>query len=775
MTCEGFFDVPVKAADDPNKDFSYSNAPSGLSPSQAVGTNGVLIGPSTHYQYVTTDGSSNVSGSSIAGNMFSSLDENSTAGMIGLWETGKPEGSYWSNPKYRIDVTKPQTIQFWVATSGGTGVYLDGGISFVIQNDSRGVQAIASDNKGITGSKTTYTSPNETMGVWAPDANLSHVGGDPTTGGPIQNSWALSFDYYPDSLGVQNRSFNDGVFTTNSNKGKTFIYSGYPDEANSYKNIGSNTFEMVADANGQTSGDVRDFGNDSENNGHWHHVTIKYNPPADGSKIAHVTYLINDILQNGTDNTINVNNGIPDSYINPKFLTKTVPLDLNKLHLTQNMVNWGFVGRSAYAKTAATNYKSSLILQATSTAVYAKAKAKIIDVTQNNRVLSDKNDYVNSGDALIYRYNLDYDSGNVDWTNVNSFVHIPSVLGLDSTRIGSISYSDGSPSDSLLNSTVKTDSDDISKIIQFKLKQNITKTNNAQEDIYVTAPTVTSAGDTLIDSKKSTFNNSMLTTTTVSPSFYVRSIQKKSLNLTTTDPVDPAKIAVTKGGRVTLNANASYGDKTAFTSPGLIMNLTVNGTAKDAIEVPVKTTGDKSIDISDAISKELTTEMNDGTLKSGSNSVSVYVADSYGNKSTTLKFNLNVIDQSATLNLSSDEYSFNDIQSYYRGLVSRKGAWKVDVIAVNSPWKLMASATKLVDVNDSNNFFGGYLVYKNADNQPADMSSDQLIAESLDKQTATTNVANWSSNEGILLDSVNYNEGGTKYSGKINWILSDTP
>lgn len=103
----------------------------------------------------------------------------------------------------------------------------------------------------------------------------------------MKNSWALSLDYYPNTSGQINDSFDKGVYQGIPTTGNVYLSTGYPGEEASYTpNLLSNGTSSYT----LPRTDV-DVGNASYagGKGMWHHLRILYQAPTDGGDSAHVT------------------------------------------------------------------------------------------------------------------------------------------------------------------------------------------------------------------------------------------------------------------------------------------------------------------------------------------------------------------------------------------------------------------------------------------------------------------------------------------------------
>lgn len=715
---------------------TYMNAntfPNGISNSLATPTNNVLSGNPT----------------------------NTNTGTFGLWSKNVHQGVIWSNDAYKMDLDKDQYFSFWFWGSDTDPLInaTKGGLAFVIQNDPRQQNAFSYDNVNgtITNTKNIKFAPDETLGAFAADQNSPHLGN------AIQNSWALSLDMHQNVSGKINDAFDDGVYTGVPSTGSVYISSGYPGEASTY-----NTGIIGGGYNMPRAN--YDVGNMSYANGvgMWHHLRILYTAPKAGGNDAEMTYWFNDINEDGSKNT-NSGAAAIDTQANPKLLERTYPVDLAKLHVSRNsdgkrLVRWGLVGRddSGIAKI-------TVALETASPVLNVDITPQVVDVTQDNRVLTPDNEYVNSNDKLIFRYTLNYNSGVSSWSSVKSFITIPKGTILNTADYGSITF--GNTTQSILNPSY-TDG-----YFQYSWPDSLNSTNKrAVMDVNTTAQAADNT-EVKVDGVENYFNGDYYIGHSKTQDFIIRGKQTKNMLLSSTSQ---SSIQVATGGKIELNGTLKYDNDSAFVNPGAEVYLTVNGDAKGAINVPISSSGDnKSLDISEAISKELTQEFDDDKFNDGDNTVTIYSRDSLGNKSNTLTFTIKVLGKTANLVLDPNGYSFDDMQAIQRGLIHRKGTWKVNVYSVNSGWSLNASATSMTytsDFDKSTHTFDGEMVYVK-DKVPLPMINQVPIDSSTDDTGTTTTVigSNWSNDDGILLKSNGGTDVSGKYKGVINWDLVQAP
>lgn len=755
--------------------FDGTTVPSGLVKSQLLDASNVndmkpVFAPLHHDYFGSSlnnvnqlpDGTPN--GLIFIGNMFTSNPANVDGAYASLWTKNGPQGVLFNNKNYKMDVDNDQHFSFWFFDGSPSYVTnpVKGGFAFVMQNDSRGDQAISLNDDSATSMK---LAPSETLGVFGSDDRSPHLSG------AIKNSWALEFDMDQNKSGTINDSFDMGVYQGTPSTGKVYISASYPGESSSYlPGVAANgsTYYTIPRSN------VEESNLSYENHvGMWHHLDISYEHPSSGSNIAHVTYKFNDINEDGTKNTNSGPNAV-DTQANPKFIEHTESLDLSKLGITSSLrtVNWGLISRNdGYNPSVNTQDDVGyVVIESASPALNIDITPQIIDVTQDNRVLTPTDNYVNDGDQLIIRNNMKYIEGQWDWSTIKTYTKIPTGMTLNTPDSGSVKYSDNT-SENIQSPTVTSNN------MVYTLSKAITSSNRtASMDVKMQANNTTTK-DLKINGIESNFNGNYYNGHTNTQAFIIRPKKVRNLVLSSTSS---ANITAFSGSNISVDGLLKYADSSAFEGPGAELYMKVNDSNVDPVHVDVKKDGDNSIDISDEISAELTKELNSGVLNTNDtgNTFELYARDSFGNKSNVLKFNIKISDKSVTLGLSNDNYEFNDIQSFYKGLIHRKGTWIVDVNAVDSAWTLSATASSLVtkDAAGQTSTFDGEMIYKSGTsikelNSPVEIDS----AEKETGSTLTRIGEEWPLDAGILLDSNGGAQVSGKYMGTISWDLVQGP
>lgn len=431
----------------------------------------------------------------------------STGNIISLANGRSSYGALWSNGR-TFDITKHQTISFWVYFGNGAGSEdINGeGISFVLQNDSRGTAALGAglEGLGVYGADSATYSPGIPL-----ISSKSYTSKTPSymAATAVQNSIALQIDakrntFYsqaPIQLSKEGLASNSSLYSQNSfdtHPGRTPTLSTIPgkltygtngggdgsfavtypalkdtyfptDEFSDYGNY--NYFDKLTMMVKSNSTSV-DLTNDKDVNGkpvYWHHITINWTPaPTTGSNknIATLTYTYNDISKGGIENT---NTTTVSNPINTDYLKAP----------TSNKVLWGFTGSTAPSDYAATKLIAfDSIPESPTTDVIAS----ITDKTLHKKITDESTDKtVANGDDLSLDYNLEYIRGDEDWKSIVSKIKIPDNFEIKpdaKLNVATITYSDGKEPEVITNDEWQHDTGTGS--LQHKLLRVLSNNNN---------------------------------------------------------------------------------------------------------------------------------------------------------------------------------------------------------------------------------------------------------------------------------------------------------
>lgn len=652
-------------------------------------------------------------------------------------------GSVWADrDKYYFDFTKNQRAAMWMYF-GNMGNYWQAGdgMAFVVQNDYRGEQAIATTNFS------TAPAVGQTLGVWGYASSLPNENETNVARRAIQDSWALEFDTYtnlksPESAIDIPGSFDFQVGSHNGvDKPQPHIASNYPGVSGKRDTYETMNFEKYSYTMMTHNGLIKTPLSD----GSWHHVTIDYQAPADGKTVGRMTYTIND-------------KQLPGSGVQEKQ-SATVKFDYSLLkdpdttgtHIS-NTGLWGFTGT-----TGNKNWENNLVVfEQMPGLVDANGTAKLynrshLDTSGKPTEIS-AGQNVTGGDRLRLDYQLQYNTGRVDWDNISAAIHLPDHVTVNS---GTIAYANG-----------KTEAVDLSNLsgqeLSFKLGQ-LLNADNRTATISLEGKADNPTNDTSVVSQTSKFSGPNAIVSAETPAFnLVRSNVNFDLQVTSAPSVSLASTSVT----TTVTGNATLSG-TGKESTGFTLHPILNGRSLKAVSFAANKNNTGAYTGTFAYKLP-----SDAGLTKGANILSLTATDDVtGNESTAGEVILNVGE--LDWGLVSGNSSFKDTTLTGNGqTVARNNDWHVEVDNQSGAnWKMMAALTKPF-ANQSGRLAGD-LVYQPAMGDSEMMSGQTVMvanqsAEPVDELTDICK--NWGPNTGMLL-KVNGGATAGDYQGQITWTL----
>ncbi|AKP63940.1 hypothetical protein FC99_GL001677 [Levilactobacillus koreensis JCM 16448] len=408
-------------------------------------------------------------------------------------------GSVWADRnKYYFDFTKNQRAAMWMYF-GNMGDYWKAGdgMAFVVQNDYRGEQAIATTNFS------TAPAVGQTLGVWGYASSLPNENETNVARRAIQNSWALEFDTFtnmksPESANAIPGSFDFQVGSQNGvDKPQPHIASNYPGVSGKRATYETMNFEKDSYTMMTHNGLIKTPLSD----GSWHHVTIDYKAPTDGTTVGSMTYTINDKRLPGSGVQEKQSSTVDFNY----SLLKDP--DTTGTHIP-NTGLWGFTGT-----TGNINWENNLVVfEQMPGLVDANGSAKIynrshLDASGKPTEIS-AGQNVTGGDRLRLDYQLQYNTGRVDWDNIAAEIHLPDHVMVNA---GTITYANG-----------KTETVDLSNLsgqdLSFKLGQ-LLNAENRTATISLDGKADNPASDTPVTSQTSKFSGPNAIVTADTPAF----------------------------------------------------------------------------------------------------------------------------------------------------------------------------------------------------------------------------------------------------------------
>lgn len=539
--------------------------------------------------------------------------------IVILTDNRNQTSAVWSDGDNYIDINKKQTLSMCLYF--GANLTIGGpadGIAFVLQNDSRGVNAISTLNGKVN--------KGETLGVWGSDLS-KYVTNDPTplptdNTTPIQlqaiqNSWALEFDTRTNSSKVDPGNSFDSLGYPGSNPTLpnpiigSHIAWNYPARATSYEQISPNkpeyswgflsgksvmglnhNFGSNLSFNGNDL-NFTSFGSSTEPAEKWKHVTITYNPPTSAdSNTATIDYAFNDKSVYGT--TIKPLPG------NASFAT--IPVDLSEFGTVKDgKLRFGFTGSTGSGTND--NTTNAIVFETMPSIVEATLNSYAVDKDIHARVGSDtslmdtdaqamnETTKVHPGDNIGLNYMMRYDSGKQPSKDVTADVDIPDNLTVknDDGNIGTIYYTgidnatkkETTKEVAISQEDLSTDNKSASvKIENMGMTDDDAKYwKTARIEINTTANPITSGTSLNVPSAHASFEGPNYKSDTQIPSFdIVKPADTLVLKKTSGDGTYPS------GKEVDLKGEIKYGTNTA-----VVDNKTVWYTYQIDNQAPVTT------------------------------------------------------------------------------------------------------------------------------------------------------------------------------------------
>lgn len=752
------FSIPVHA--DATYDKAISTAPQGISM-----TNGRFAMPVTAAN--GTAYSPGVSSKVLAPN-------SSGTSIVQIVNGPGQAGGIWGDPsdeagkKNYISTDKKQVISMWLAMTSYNGdTNKADGLAFVLQNDDRGTNAISSYNNKIN--------VGETLGVWGADILPSNAAPSALSSQAIQHSWALEFDPYPNTATYPgNKTSYDTLmnkdpstsFDAGSNgDGVSHIASGFPGESSTYNPVAVTydagipplfpnkktpyyyTLNHTYPADNPTNKtDLDLLAPDLLNSNNWIHLTITIDFPG-----RLIKYSYNDKNLNGTANT--GNNNIRGS-------VKLTDADVNGTgrfgSIKNNKLLYGFTGSTG---TAAEN--GLVIFEQIPSFLESSNSFNFVDTSRNNKTLGSSTDYAYSGDNLKLNYNLHYNDGNDPWTSIKSKITLPKNITYTPDSDGNVGQLTIGSKTIKIPFTDITTTNGVSTLNYDFGNDTLSNTNpSATFTINGTANNVTS--DTVVPKAYVKYTGTNSISDGESPSF---TIKNPAIKLTSTTD-NPLKLKKNQDANIVGNVNYADTSKTV-TNANMTVHTVLNGGQEQTF----------AMSASDPVGQLKATISKDNLLPD--NTLQVYVSDNNGNVSNQLTFKIAVAGGTVLISQYPQTGYFKSVNgTTSKGqLLGRSGDWGLavsDTRGSGNTWRLTANASKLLR-DGTNSEFNGDVIFKSGDTINSLENNDVQIASgtTLNDNSVTSINSQWSSNNGVMLESSGDNTSGT-YNGTIAWTLDDS-
>ncbi|HIY91502.1 MAG TPA: hypothetical protein H9820_01005 [Candidatus Companilactobacillus pullicola] len=558
---------------------------------------------------------------------------------------GKVNGSNSDKSFNYFDLTKKQTLSAWFYM-GDSEISAPDGMAFVLQNDSKGANAISLYNNS--------PKAGETLGVWGGSASPSILTNPlGLEKNAIQNSFAIELDTLPNQDIPTRYSGNDNSFDSKKS-GDTFDIKGqhigwnYPGEAGTYKtnSVGSKYYyELVHNSivsnsylSGYTDADALTVKYS------WRHFIVTYTPPPEGGSTATIQYYVNRKYIDGTLKSFTSWDG------------KLISFNTNIFKATDHKVRWGFTASNGSPKSSL--QPIAIVMESMPSVADIATNVVLTDITQDNREIKDldKNptadSTVNDGDKLNLKYSLTYTSGIIGTGTLKSQFGLPQNVNFaadNNGNIGTISYkkSDGIITTqnipvSSLTTTSNNNGTTINAISLDLTSLDDTNNTNIIVSLNGTAKSPESATPkkTTINPEHTSYRSDYYSGDVMSPKF-ILSNDNLAANSTSA-----ASQSINYSDYVKLQGTLKYIKGSTFTDSNLNAVITIDNSDSKLIKNDIAVTpgtAQSSFDI-----KDLTGEY----LNPGTHTIKLYFTDSNHRVSNTLTYTVKVADYK-NLNISS--------------------------------------------------------------------------------------------------------------------------
>lgn len=594
-------------------------------------------------------------------------------------------------------------------------------MAFVLQNDARGVDAIAKTTSGTVGD-------GETLGVWGVDDGITNP---QIQSRAIQNSWALEFDSFSNTQSRKGSAFDTSVGSY------PHIASNYPGAGLTYvtNNLNpDNPYVLM-----QHQGVIQNNSYSLLSNGAWHHVTMRWDATAKT-----MTYSYND----KDPSTGNAQTPVG---------TKTFSIDTTKIDPNNTgYARWGFTGSTG------TNWENNLVIfEQVPGVVNSSASVTATDLTTDKVIAA--GDTVTSGDQLQLAYKLNYDSGSQDWKDIVAKIAVPNNMTVSYARV---TYADGK-SELIDPGTISA------QTLKYQLTHDLNGTNAPATITIIGNVMGVKNATTAVAAAKSTFNGSNALTNATTPNFtisaasnwYLRLFFGTAANGTKTSQMDLDAVKdTTLTGHFTYSLTSTASDAGYGGTAGKAVTLrpTVNG------QTQTSTTAGDGGTFSYTVPASL--------LLPGANTVTLYATYNGGtNVSDVIKATINV--GSLTFSNVTSNIAFNAELTGTAATIapsSQPNISVADTRVTGKHWALSASLTGLAAS------FPGEVVYQPGNGNVTTLSNQDAAIDTGDSAATTTVSKQWSStwtdssSKGLFLKIPSATTAGN-YDGTITWSLKDAP
>lgn len=639
-----------------------------------------------------------------------------------ITEGNNHAGSAWATNNYKVDLSKDATFSLWLYLGKGGAGSAGQGMTFVLQN------------AGTTGFTTIPAGrmAGQSLGTWGLDFNSTAPDATTVAAAAIPKSWALEFDEQVNDSrdGGDNNGFDYNYINTTTQH----IASNYPAQASTYSRNGTATsgakYFYFLNHQGKINTTLSD--------GTWHHLTLAWTASTDNSNTGSMTYTFND--KN------------PTTGASQSGQSATISLDLSKLGINvtdaTKTVTWGFTGVSG---TFGTN--NVVAFEHIPGLVNAQAKTTITDETLARPVTADG--YVNGGDTVSYRHQLTYVGGSQSWQNI--VAQLPTIPNV-TWQSGTVTYADGSQE--TLPSTALS-----SNPVTHVLTKSLSSTNTTAT-LQLTGRVAAVTTETPVADSQATFAGTNQVMTSTSPNYTIYPARQWSVDWTA-----GAGATVAPGSNATITGLASVAGEPAVNNHEVTVHASLNGQPLPTFTLNGTTASPNEVGA-------FTLTLPADKLISGTNSVTVYVTDSRGNRSATIATTVMVAGKLAFSQFAKTSSFVTTILSGQQMLINRNPDWQVQVqnsLGTGTTWQLTVQASELTETTTQRRL-AGEMVWCRADGTQLPLATAVQVAQSTNTQPSqvTDITGTWQNTTGIRLHvSIAASRGN--YHGQLTWTLTNSP
>lgn len=662
--------------------------------------------------------------------------------LITLTSGTQQTGAVWAADGAYFDLNRETHLGFWMRNTNYSN-YPGEGFAFVLQNDTRGSQAITSFmNKPVLG--------GESLGVWAADLASNQTEPQLLALSAIQRSWALEFDSHgnlANGSGAPGKGNSFDLGTAGSSRSH-HIAANYPSRQETYLQrihrpwFSANQYyytmnhgDLLVEKPNLTSPD-------------WQHVSLIWDP-----ETQMMTFSWDDRdPQTGA--------------LKPSFKSQAVPLDQSVFASGNGRVRWGFT-----ATTSSSNYeRTELILDRVPGGVRGFVRSELFNETRQEQVRN--NASVHTGDLLTATYRLDYLPSLLPWEQIDINIDLPKQTHFMAG--GEIKHANGKTrplNAQWLQKEPKTGE----QWLAFHLIEPLTP-DNYQVEIKVKLQADQYRSGFSVAPALAAFNTPHLRLNTATPRY---ELDPKRL-ITTTDDAALEYYVSQNDPLPKIHGEFSYTTALTPKEPLAIENSdfaikrTLNGQLLSY--EPVSTLSQQNGRF------QLANEaLNTSQLHPGVNEFTYCLVDKFANHSNVKTIKIILMSGQLRFGTIAENVAFADAQvTGSKQLIARRPDWEIEVFDDRqqgdrvTAWQLLAQATPLKQADGR--VLAGEMVYVEGLDQQS-LDAPLIVAQKniTDLREATNVVTDrWQDNEGILL-KLRANAIAGNYSGKIIWTLQDDP